>query len=88
MCVGRGEAPSEPRCRLVNHFLYLLLDPRKAEGGRSLHRREVDGGLERLLPDVIDPGHIRRDLGTRRARFGAKIILGETGCSHADADVH
>ena len=36
MCVGRGEAPSEPRCRLVNHFLYLLLDPRKAENNAGI----------------------------------------------------
>ncbi len=36
MCVGRGEAPSEPRCRLVNHFLYLLLDPRKAENNSGI----------------------------------------------------
>jgi hypothetical protein len=83
---------------MLDHLPYLLLDLGKAEGCRSLHRREIDGGLpelqhdvldeneppgfsteelvepgrgpftevqdwcslERILPDVVDLGHIRR----------------------------
>jgi len=39
---------------MVNHLLYLLLGSRRAEGGRILHRREVDGGLPELQYDVLD----------------------------------
>jgi len=38
---------------MLDHLLYLLLDPGKAEGCRSLHRREVDGGLRELEYDVL-----------------------------------
>src|SRR5258708_12036393 len=32
--------------------------------------------LERILPDVVDPGHIHRDLGTRPAlRLFVKLVL-------------
>ena len=39
---------------MLDHLPYLLLDPGLAEGCRSLHRREVDGGLPELQYDVLD----------------------------------
>src|SRR5271167_2397126 len=101
-------------CVLLDHFLYLLLHPGKAEGGRSLHRRKFDGGfpelehdlldehkpptfppkefvevrrgtftkaqywcpLERVLTNIIDFGHIGRDLRTGPAvRLVIELVL-------------
>jgi len=54
MCVGRGEAPSEPRCRLVNHFLYLLLDPRS---GKQLGYFYLESAPYVSLPSAVTPAN-------------------------------